>query len=385
MRKFSFLLLLSAYICLSFSAVKDPVSLYISKMSLREKVGQLYVIRPDALNKKLTPEEVNNHTNNGVTEITSDIKKFYEKYPAGNFVLFGKNITAPNQLQIFSDELHNLSEIPSLLFIDEEGGSVSRLANHEAFVLPRFRNMKDLGDRGDELQALRVGQTIGSYLNFYGLDVDFAPVCDVNSNPENPIIGPRAFSSNPSHAAFLSMKVLQGLRDENIEGCLKHFPGHGDTRTDSHKGYTECLKTLEELRNCELVPFIVGIENDAQFIMTAHVAYPNVTKDNTPATLSTYFITDLLRNEMGYKGIIITDAMNMDAIAKYYSEDTAAILAIQAGVDMILMPNDFQKSFDSVVKAVKSKKIKEKRIDESVYRILQYKQKHFNFLNLNRE
>ncbi|MBS7295932.1 MAG: hypothetical protein KIG96_11175 [Treponema sp.] len=354
-------------------------------MSLREKVGQLYVIRPDALNKKLTSEEVNNHNNNGVTEITSDIKKFYEKYPAGNFVLFGKNITDPNQLQIFSDELHNLSQIPSLLFIDEEGGSVSRLANHEAFVLPRFRNMKELGDRGDELQALRVGQTIGSYLNFYGLDVDFAPVCDVNSNPENPIIGPRAFSSNPSHAAFLSMKVLQGLRDENIEGCLKHFPGHGDTRTDSHKGYTECLKTLEELRNCELVPFIAGIENDAQFIMTAHVAYPNVTKDNTPATLSTYFITDLLRNEMGYKGIIITDAMNMDAIAKYYSEDTAAILAIQAGVDMILMPNDFQKSFDSVVKAVKSKKIKEKRIDESVYRILQYKQKHFNFLNLNRE
>lgn len=385
MRKLLYFLTLSFYTLLTFSATKDPVSNAISKMSLREKVGQLYVIRPDALVKNLSPEEVNNHNNNGVTAITKDIQKFYKDYPAGNFVIFGKNIESPEQLQDFSEELHNISDIPSLIFIDEEGGSVSRLANHDAFVLPRFRNMKDLGDRGDVNQALRLGQTIGSYLNFYGIDVNFAPVCDVNSNPENPIIGPRAFSSDPEITAKFAMNVLQGLRNENVEGCLKHFPGHGDTRTDSHKGYTECTKDIKELSACELIPFKSGIEQRAEFIMTAHVSYPNVTNDQTPATLSVYFLTDLLRKEMKYEGIIITDAMNMDAITKYYSEDTAAILALQAGADMILMPNDFAKSFDSVVKAVKSKKIKEKRIDESVYRVLKYKQKHFNFLHINRE
>lgn len=384
MRK-SVIFLISLYILFTFSAVKDPISQIISKMSLKEKVGQLYVVRPEVLNKNLTPEEVNNHNDNGVIAISPDYLKQYKDYPVGNFILFGKNIESPEQLIGFSEELHSMGTIPSLLFIDEEGGSVSRLANHEAFFLPRFSNMGALGFRGNEEQALRVGQTIGSYLNYYGLDVDFAPVCDVNSNPENPIIGTRAFSEDPEKVSQLSMKVLQGLRDENIDGCLKHFPGHGDTKTDSHKYYTESLKTFEELSECELIPFKTGIENKASFIMTAHVAYPNVTGDKLPATLSKYWLTDVLRNQMNYEGIIISDAMNMDAILKSYPDDVSAVMAIQAGIDMILMPHDFKKSFDSVVKAVKTKKIKEKRLDESVYRVLKYKQERFNYLGLNKE
>lgn len=385
MRKQLCLFVLFLVSIFTLSASKDPISQVISKMSIREKVGQLYVVRPDALVKGLTPEEVNNHNNNGLTHINDEILEYYKNYPVGGVILFGKNIESPDQLQQYTEQIHNMGNIPTLIFIDEEGGPVSRLANHEAFFLPKFSYMLSLGEKGDESQALRVGQTIGSYLNYYGIDVDFAPVCDVNSNPENPIIGPRAFSSDPQIAADFSLKVLQGLNDQNIDGCLKHFPGHGDTKTDSHKSYTECLKTKEELLNCELIPFAQGVNQNAKFIMSAHVAYPNVTNDKLPATLSSYWLTDVLRKEMNYEGIIISDAMNMDAILKSYKDEVSAVMGIQAGLDMILMPYDFEKSFESVVKAVKSKKIKEKRLDESVYRILKYKQERFDFLNMNKE
>lgn len=354
----------------------DEIELLISKMSVKEKVGQLFVVRPDALQSKIKPEEVMFHDNQGLTEITDDVKKFYEKFPVGGVVLFPKNIESPKQLRTFTEEIHHLGKIKPFIYIDEEGGPVSRLANHSAFALPRFRSMQDIGRTEDTRLAFIAGKSIGEYLTEFSIDVDFAPVADVNSNPDNPIIGPRAFSEDPEIAAKMSVSLLQGLESNGkVLGCMKHYPGHGDTNTDTHKTYTKSDKTWDELKECELIPFVEGINSGVNYIMVGHINYPNVTGDLLPASLSPYLLKEKLRNELGFKGLIISDAMCMDAIKNYYKEEEACVMALNAGVDLLLMPYDFEKSFNAVQKAVKSKKIAPDELNQKLYRILSLKAK----------
>lgn len=344
-------------------------------LTLEEKVGQLFIIRPDSIDPKLTPEDIERNYLTGVTSVTEDMASEYEYFPAGGFILFQKNIKSPEQVRNFNNQLHSLGKVKPLICIDEEGGVVARLANTKGFNLPKYENMGKLSESEDLKKIFDAGLSIGAYLTDYGFNIDFAPVADVNTNPKNPIIGTRAFSSNPVEAGNRCMIFWEGLNASGIEGCLKHFPGHGDTKTDTHKEYAETTKTWEELIDCEIIPFKNGIEKDVELIMVAHIAAPKVDSSSLPSTLSYTMLTEKLRNELGYKGIIITDAMEMKAITSAYSSGDAAIMALLAGADIVLMPYDYKAAYTAVLQAVRQGQIPEKRIDESVCRILKLKNK----------
>jgi beta-N-acetylhexosaminidase len=233
--------------------------------------------------------------------------------------------------------------------------------------------MEAIGKTGDPANAYECGNTIGTYLTKYGFDIDFAPVADVNTNPDNVIIGPRAFSDDPAVAAPMVTNYLQGLKDAGITGCIKHFPGHGDTTADTHYGYAKSLKTWDEMMQCEMVTFRAGIKWGCQLIMTAHIAAPNVTGSDAPSTMSPIILQDKLRGELGYRNIIVTDAISMGAITNQYTTAQAAVGSILAGSDIVLDPRNYVEAFDAVMAAVADGTISEERINQSVRRILTLK------------
>lgn len=352
----------------------DPVVRQMQSMTLREKVGQLFMIRPDALEGRFGPAELEDNSIIGTTRVSEEMKRTYANYPCGGFALFRKNIISPSQLMGFTEALHALNSCAPMLGIDEEGGRIARIANHPAnFNVTKFPSMGAIAQSGDESQAFAAGKTIGTYLSAYGLDIDFAPVADVNTNPKNPVIGDRAFGDDPAVAAGMVKQVIAGLHESGAASCVKHFPGHGDTATDTHTGYAETLKTWEEISACEMIPFRAGIEAGTDFVMTAHIAAPNVTGSDEPATMSHTLLTEKLRGELGFQGLIITDALAMGAIREKYSSSQACVQCILAGADILLMPYDYFEAFDGVVQAVENGVIPESRIDESVYRVLSFK------------
>ena len=358
---------------------EDGLDRQIAEMTLREKVGQMFMIRPDALEGRFGPAELEDNSITGTTEVTEEMRAVYAQYPCGGFALFRKNILSPGQLRSFTQSLHGLSPLSPMLGIDEEGGAIARIANHPAgFGVPKFPAMGKIAQSGDEGLAYAAGRSIGAYLKEYGLDIDFAPVADVNTNPNNPVIGSRAFGSDPAVASGMVRQVIRGLHDSGTAGCLKHFPGHGDTGTDTHTGYAETKKTWDGIRACEMITFRAGIEEGAELVMTAHIAAPNVTGCSEPATMSYALLTEKLRGELGFQGLIITDALSMGAIRNAYSSAEACVRCVQAGADILLMPYQYFEAFDGVVQAVESGLIPESRIDESVERILRFKQAHLD-------
>ena len=338
----------------------------LSEMTLREKVGQLFNVRAEAL------DFTSSYT---ITAGSNVVTEGFNRYPCGGITLFAANIKNPEQIKALTKYLHGLGNYP-LICVDEEGGRVARIANNSNFNVVKYSSMNAVGATGDPKKAYEAGDNIGSYLSLYGFDMDLAPVSDVNTNPENVVIGDRAFGSSPQLVADMASQFLLGLQNQKVEGCLKHFPGHGDTKADTHYGYAESLKTWDELKDCEMIPFRKGIETGARMVMTAHVCLPNVTGGaSVPSTLSPVILTDILRGRLGFKGVIITDSMGMGAITQEYSADEAAILAIEAGVDVVLDPADYVSAFEAVVSAVESGRISEARIDESVARVLDLKKR----------
>ena len=350
----------------------------LRSMSLEEKVGQLFIIRPESLSTELTPQQAHDTTEYGVTEFTQDMAAQLEKYPAGGVAIFGKNISSPEQLKDFVSAMQQASSVPLLMGVDEEGGSVSRLANSPAFkteegyLLPQFNSMAEIGASGDTDAARTVGFTIGCYLAEYGFNLDFAPVADTNTNPDNVVIGDRAFGSDPELVSQMVAAELEGLHGAGVLGCIKHFPGHGDTVGDTHDGYVSIQKTWEELLSAELIPFIDNLDN-TDLVMVAHISLPNVTDDGLPASLSGELISGKLRGELGYDGVVITDSLAMGAIAQDYSSADCAVMALDAGVDILLMPEDYAAAFEGVVQAVEEGRLSMERIDESVARVLELK------------
>ena len=292
----------------------------------------------------------------------------------GGIIIFSGNISSPAQLKAMTAKMRSISKIVPFISIDEEGGSVARIASSasKGFKVTRYRSAASVGASGDPAKALEMGTTIGKYLKEYGFNLDFAPVADVNSNPKNQVIGSRAFSSNPNVAAKMVNAFIDGLHKNGVLSCIKHFPGHGDTTADTHKGYVAVNKTWAQLQAMELVPFKASIDN-TDFVMVAHLTLPKITSDGLPASVSKELITGKLRGELGYKGLVITDALAMGAIAKNYTPAQTAVNAVLAGVDVLLNPADLPKAFDALVAAVKSGKISEERINESVLRILKVK------------
>ena len=344
---------------------EEVVEKQLSQMTLREKVGQMFYVRPEALDTTIKTDNL----------AALKLQAVNEKYPVGGIVLYAHNINDEAQLTQFVAQIRNLKGAP-LLCIDEEGGRVARIARNENFDVKKYESMAAIGITGNPANAYECANTIGTYLRHYGFDIDFAPVADVNTNPENIVIGNRAFSDDPQVAAPMVTNYLQGLKDAGVAGCIKHFPGHGDTKADTHYGYAQSMKTWDEMLSCEMITFKAGIQWGCQFIMTAHIAAPNVTGSDVPSTMSSVILQDKLRRELGYQNIIVTDAMEMGAIMKQYTNTEAAIGSIQAGADIVLVPKNFVEAFDAVVAAVNRGTISEERINQSVRRILKFRNNH---------
>ena len=352
---------------------KDEVEAQLSKMTLREKVGQMFFVRMETLDTTIHWNAYSDLMENPILEVNKTMRDVNENYPVGGLILYAWNIDDETQLSKLISQIRALNGNP-LLCIDEEGGRVARIANNPNFNVKKYESMAAIGATGDPKNAYECGNTIGSYLKRYGFDIDFAPVADVNTNPENIIIGPRAFSDKPEVAATMVTNYLQGLKDAGVTGCIKHFPGHGDTKADTHYGYASTQKTWSEMMDCEMVTFKAGIKWGCQLIMTAHIGAPKITGSDIPSTMSPVILQDKLRGELGYQNIIITDGMEMGAITQQYSSAEAAVSSIQAGVDIVLGPKNLVEAFDAVIDAVNKGTISEERINQSVRRILKLKQ-----------
>ena len=327
-------------------AEDDPVAQLLNGMSLREKVGQLFMVRPDALEKQFGPAELEDNSIVGTTAVSGEMRALYAQYPCGGFAIFRKNILSPEQLKALTADLHALGPVTPLIGIDEEGGRVARIANHNGgFSVPKFPAMGLIARTRDPARAYEAGHAIGEYLREYGLDIDFAPVADVDTNPRNPVIGDRAFGSDPELAGQMVAEVVRGLHENGIAACIKHFPGHGDTTTDTHTGYAETQKSWAEISACEMIPFRAGIAAGAELVMTAHIAAPQVTGSDEPSTMSHMILTEKLRGELGFEGLIITDALAMGAIREKYTSSEACVQCILAGADILLMPYDYFEAF----------------------------------------
>lgn len=347
--------------------VEEQAAQLVSQMTLEDKIAQMFVITPNALTGYAS----------GVTAAGDTTKEAYQSRPVGGIVYMADNLTDPEQTTTMLSNMQEIARertgLPVFLCVDEEGGSVARIAGNDAFGVTDVGNMSDIGASGDVQNAYNAGSTIGSYLAALGFNVDFAPVADVLTNPDNQVIGQRSFGSDAQTVAGMVTSELQGLSAAGVYGMVKHFPGHGSTSGDSHDGAVSTDKTLEELMAEELVPFQSAIDGGVNFVMVGHISAPNVTGDNAPATLSKVLITDVLRGQMGYNGIVITDAMNMEAITGFYNSDKAAVLAVTAGADMILMPADYNTAYTGILNAVNDGTITEERINESVTRIVKAK------------
>lgn len=341
--------------------LEELVESCVADMSLEDKVAGLFIITPEQLTGVGTAIQAGEGTQEAL-----------KKYPVGGLVYFAKNIQSADQLKEMLAKTAGYATYPLFLGVDEEGGSVARVADQ--LKLPNVGPMADIGAGGDTGAAYTAGQTIGGYLKDYGFNLDFAPVADVLTNPDNKVIGDRAFGSDAAAVSQMVASAVQGLQDTGVSACIKHFPGHGNTSGDSHEGAVETDRTAEEMQGTEFLPFQAGIEAGTDMVMVGHISAPGLTGgDASPASINENIITEVLRKQLGYDGIVITDAMNMSAISEYYTADEAAVKALKAGADMILMPEDFVTAYEGVVAAVKDGRIDENRINDSLKRVYRVK------------
>lgn len=343
-------------------SIQEQAQAILDTMRLEEKVFQLFLVRPEAIVQ--VPS---------VTEAPADLPVLLTGMPVGGIALFGDNLVARDQTSALIQAFQDSSPLPLFIGVDEEGGTVSRLGSNAAMGVPHFPTARDLGKNKDPDGVYQMGRTLGEELMALGFNLNFAPVADVDTNPNNPVIGSRAFSSDPVIAAELAAAAVWGFQDTGVISCLKHFPGHGDTSSDTHYGYAETTKTLEALRQTELLPFQAGIEAGAPMVMAAHIACPNVTGNERPASLSSAIITDLLRQELGFDGVVITDSLEMDAISALYPQGEAAVMALEAGCDLLLLPQNLPQATEAIFAALDSGRLTEQRLEESVLRILKLK------------
>lgn len=333
----------------------------VAGMTLEQKVAGLFFVTPEQLTGVGQAVQAGEGT-----------REALNKYPVGGLVYFKQNIQSEEQIKEMLANTVSYSPFPIFLGVDEEGGRVARVA--DALELENVGPMADIGSTKDVQAAYTANETIGKYLASYGFNVDFAPVADVLTNADNTVIGDRAFSADPQVASEMVAGAVQGLQSAGVSACIKHFPGHGDTEGDSHTGATATKRSKEEMQAAEFLPFQSGIAAGTDMIMVGHISAPALTDgDNIPASLSEDIITGVLRNELGYDGIIITDAMNMAAITEYYEADVAAIMALKAGADMVLMPDQFELAYEGVLKAVQDGTISEERVNDSLKRIYRVK------------
>ncbi|MDE5764314.1 MAG: glycoside hydrolase family 3 protein [Ruminococcus sp.] len=331
----------------------------LSKMSLHEKVCQMFIIEPESITDY-----------SDLTYVDDWFRTCYDEYPVGGFIFFDKNIEDENQLKKLTSETQEMAQSKGtgvFISVDEEGGSVARLQDNIESIT-KIKDMQYYGEINDYNASYNAGRTIGSYLAEYGFNLDFAPVCDLNLSDYNEL-GDRIFSSDPLIVSEMAAAVSKGIESQNVSSTLKHFPGLGAGSGNTHYNTVLIERTLEQLRLEEFPAFKGAIDAGADFVMVGHQIITSV-GDERPSDLSKTVVTDWLRDELGFNGIIITDSHSMGSIAYIYPASEAAVLAVEAGNDIILMPADTSLAIDGLENAVIEGRISEERIDESVMRIL---------------
>ena len=336
---------------------KEPIDDKINSMTLDEKIGQMIITGFDG------------------SEYNDDMDRLINEYKVGGVILFARNIEDSNQMIDLTRALQeNNNNLPLFISIDEEGGRVSRLPDD----IEKFPAAFDIGLINNDQTAYENGKEIGYTLKRLGINLDYAPVLDIYSNENNTVIGDRAFSKEESIVSTMGIATMEGIEDADIIPVVKHFPGHGDTEVDSHYGLPIVYKTLEELRNFEFIPFVKAIESGCDVIMVSHIILNEVDSSN-PASLSKIVISDLLRKDLEFDKVVITDDMSMGAITSIMSIEEACIKSIEAGCDILLLGNAYEE-IEQVINSIKLKlyngEISEEQINKSVKRILELKKKY---------
>ena len=336
---------------------KEPIDDKINSMTLDEKIGQMII------------------TGFNGSEYNDDMDRLINEYKVGGVILFARNIEDSNQMIDLTRALQeNNNNLPLFISIDEEGGRVSRLPDD----IEKFPAAFDIGLINNDQTAYENGKEIGYTLKRLGINLDYAPVLDIYSNENNTVIGDRAFSKEESIVSTMGIATMEGIEDADIIPVVKHFPGHGDTEVDSHYGLPIVYKTLEELRNFEFIPFVKAIESGCDVIMVSHIILNEVDSSN-PASLSKIVISDLLRKDLEFDKVVITDDMSMGAITSIMSIEEACIKSIEAGCDILLLGNAYEE-IEQVINSIKLKlyngEISEEQINKSVKRILELKKKY---------
>lgn len=338
---------------------KDAAQTLLDGMTTQEKICQLLIVHPEALTGGGT-----------VTGMTDELTAALREYPVGGVLLSAGNMTSGEQLAALTAALSNGCKTAPLISVDEEGGRVARLMNTVGTTkLGSMYSYRAQGTQGAHDNAQIIARDIAAY----GFNTDFAPVADVWTNKRSNAIGDRAYSDDYDEAAELVAAAVKGFHDGGVICCLKHFPGHGSTAADSHDGAATVDKTLPQLRQEDLKPFVSGIAAGADMVMVGHLTVP--TMDDAPASVSHKIVTNLLRYDLGFRGVIVTDGLQMQALAQY-TDGEKAVLALAAGNDMLLEISDVSGTVTAIEKALADGTLSRAALDESVLRILQLKLAH---------
>jgi beta-N-acetylhexosaminidase len=334
-------------------------------MSVRDKVGQLFM--PVLYGSRADGASGEDQAKFGAATPAEAIRKYHP----GGVILFpwAGNVAGAEQVVKLTGGLQKASEIPLIIGTDQENGLVSRLSP----LVTDVPGSMAIGATRDVADARTAARVTGEELRALGINLDFAPVADVNINPANPVIGSRSYGSNPARVASMVGAAVDGFHDAGVGSAAKHFPGHGDTKVDSHSGLPVIQHSLSQWEKLDAPPFRNATRHGVDIVMSAHVVMPKLDPSGDPATLSKPILTGLLREKLGYDGVVVTDALDMEGVRKKYGDAEVAVRAILAGVDLLLMPPDFPKAYDAVLAAVRSGRVSGERLDRSVTRLLTLK------------
>lgn len=350
-------------------ATPDWVEKQLASMSLDDKVGQLFMVyvTGEAADSDHADAVASNQERLGADNGAA----FVADYRPGGIIYFdwANGLSDPEQIAVLSNGLQEASATPLLIATDQEYGTVARIGEPAT----QFPGAMPLGATRDTEAANRAAEAAGTELRAMGLNQNFAPDADVNVDPANPVIGVRSFGSDPDLVSGFVAAQVSGYQAGGVAVSAKHFPGHGDTGTDSHVGLPVITHTAEEWERIDAPPFTAAIAAGADMVMSAHIQFPALDESLKPATLSQPILTGLLRDRLGFEGVIITDSLEMQGVRTEYGDERVPVMAILAGADMLLMPPDFPLAYEAVLAAVESGELTEERIDASVRRLLALK------------